>query len=63
MLERVRKMTESSLRSGFLPSRLCGLHGLLYLLQGPRYMPHAAADDTLQLAIEYIQRHMDLASG
>lgn len=63
VLEKVRKMTDNSLRSGFLPSRLCGLHGILHLLQAPRCLSQPPVEDTLQLAIDYIQRHMDLASG
>ncbi|KAF4521052.1 hypothetical protein B566_EDAN008124 [Ephemera danica] len=63
VLDKVRKMTDNSLRSGFLPSRLCGLHGVLHLLQSSRCLSQTPADETLQLAIDYIQRHMDLASG
>ncbi|XP_059488388.1 huntingtin isoform X2 [Neocloeon triangulifer] len=56
-LEKVKKMLETSLRSGFLPSRLCGLQGLLFLLQSD------LSDEFVPMAIEYVQKHMDLASG
>ncbi|XP_065352177.1 huntingtin isoform X1 [Cloeon dipterum] len=57
LLERVKKLLDTSLRSGFVTSRLCGLQSLLFLLQGELLA------DFLPMAIEYVQKHMDLASG
>jgi len=57
LLEKVKRLLDSSLRSGFLPARLCGLHGLMFLLQSD-----LAAEFTPS-ALEYVQKHMDLASG
>lgn len=72
--EQVRKLVENSLRSGFLPARIAGLHGVLYLLQAA---PARTATQHVQssggsvsdeiyhiqpLAIEYIQKHIDIGS-
>jgi hypothetical protein len=73
--ERVRKLVENSLRSGFLPARIAGLHGILYLLQAtPTKTPaqHVQASSgsvsdeiyhIQPLAIDYIQKHIDISSG
>jgi len=73
--EHVRKLVENSLRSGFLPARIAGLHGVLYLLQAA---PARTATQHVQIsggsvsdeiyhiqpvAIEYIQKHIDIGSG
>ncbi|XP_069698723.1 huntingtin isoform X2 [Periplaneta americana] len=54
VLERVRKLVDGSLRSSFLPARIAGLHGVLYILQGAQ-----PASDVQPLAVEYIQQHID----
>jgi len=72
--EHVRKLVENSLRSGFLPARIAGLHGVLYLLQAApaRTTTHvqisggSVSDEIYHiqpLAIEYIQKHIDTGSG
>ncbi|KDR16213.1 huntingtin [Zootermopsis nevadensis] len=73
--ERVRKLVENSLRSGFLPARIAGLHGVLFLLQAtPTRTPaqhfQASSGSVTEeiyhmqpLAIDYIQKHIDIGSG
>jgi hypothetical protein len=73
--ERVRKLVENSLRSGFLPARTAGLHGVLYLLQAapPRTTilnVQASGGSALEeiyhiqpVAIKYIQEHIDTGTG
>lgn len=73
--ERVRKLVENSLRSGFLPARIAGLHGVLYLLQATPTRTPAQHIQTSSgsiseeiyhiqpLAIDYIQKHIDIGSG
>lgn len=73
--ERVRKLVENSLRSGFLPARIAGLHGVLYLLQAtpPRAtalhvqtIGGSASEEIYHIqpvAIKYIQEHIDSGSG
>ncbi|XP_048514714.1 huntingtin isoform X2 [Athalia rosae] len=59
-LEKVKRLVEASLKSGFLPARVFALHGILYLLQSAVF---ASCEETLNLihplAIEYIQKHID----
>jgi hypothetical protein len=73
--ERVKKLVENSLRSGFLPARIAGLHGILYLLQATPARTPAQHVQTSSgpvseeiyhiqpVAIEYIQKHIDIGSG
>lgn len=73
--ERVRKLVENSLRSGFLPARIAGLHGVLYLLQAApartttlhiQTSDKSASEEIYHIqpvAIEYIQKHIDTGSG
>lgn len=73
--EHVRKLVENSLRSGFLPARIAGLHGVLYLLQAAPartttqhvQMSGGSVSDEIYhiqpVAIEYIQKHIDIGSG
>lgn len=59
-LEKVKRLVEASLKSGFLPARVFALHGTLYLLQSAVF---AGCEETMNiihpLAIEYIQKHID----
>lgn len=61
VLERIRRLLDASLKSGFLPTRISALHGMLYLLQSAVL---ANCEDTMNvvhpLAIEYIQKHIDV---
>ena len=71
--ERVRKLVENSLRSGFLPARIAGLHGVLYLLQAApartttlhiQTSDKSASEEIYHIqlvAVEYIQEHIDRA--
>jgi len=73
--EHVRKLVENSLRSGFLPARIAGLHGVLYLLQAApartttqhvQISGGSVSDEIYHIqpvAIEYIQKHIDIGSG
>jgi hypothetical protein len=73
--EHVRKLVENSLRSGFLPARIAGLHGVLYLLQAApartttqhvQMSGGSVSDEVYHIqpvAIEYIQKHIDIGSG
>ncbi|XP_043476526.1 huntingtin [Leptopilina heterotoma] len=60
-LERIKRLLDGSLKSGFLPARISALHGMLYLLQSAVL---ANCEDTKSivhpLAIEYIQKHIDV---
>ncbi|XP_046737508.1 huntingtin isoform X1 [Diprion similis] len=59
-LEKVKRLIETSLKSGFLPARVFALQGTLYLLQSAVF---ADCEETMNiihpLAIEYIQKHID----
>ncbi|XP_023290265.1 huntingtin [Orussus abietinus] len=59
-LEKVKRLVDNSLKSGFLPARVSALHGFLYLLQSAVL---ADCEETMNivhpLAIEYIQKHID----
>lgn len=59
-LQKVKRLVEASLKSGFLPARVFALHGTLYLLQSAVL---AGCEETMNiihpLAIEYIQKHID----
>ncbi|PSN49021.1 Huntingtin [Blattella germanica] len=73
--ERVRKLVENILRSGYMPARIAGLHGVLYLLQvtSPKSSSHhiqsgntSIAEEIYHiqpLAIEYIQKHIDVSNS
>ncbi|XP_017892227.1 huntingtin isoform X3 [Ceratina calcarata] len=59
-LDKVKRLVDGNLKSGFLPARVSALHGSLYLLQSAVL---ANCEETMNiihpLAIEYIQRHLD----
>ncbi|XP_053996707.1 huntingtin [Hylaeus anthracinus] len=59
-LEKVKRLVDVSLKSGFLPVRVAALHGSLYLLQSAVL---TNCEETMNivhpLAIEYIQKHLD----
>ncbi|EFN76960.1 Huntingtin [Harpegnathos saltator] len=59
-LDKVKRIVDINLKSGFLPARVSALHGSLYLLQSAVL---AKCEETMNiihpLAIEYIQKHID----
>ncbi|XP_076761860.1 huntingtin isoform X2 [Xylocopa sonorina] len=59
-LDKVKRLVDANLKSGFLPARVSALHGSLYLLQSAVV---ANCEETMNvihpLAIEYIQKHLD----
>ncbi|XP_012141248.1 huntingtin isoform X2 [Megachile rotundata] len=59
-LDKVKRLVDLNLKSGFLPARVSALHGSLYLLQSAVL---ANCEETMNiihpLAIEYIQKHLD----
>ncbi|XP_029667120.1 huntingtin isoform X1 [Formica exsecta] len=59
-LDKVRRIVDINLKSGFLASRISALHGSLYLLQSAVL---TKCEETMNiihpLAIEYIQKHID----
>ncbi|CAK9812056.1 Htt [Anthophora plagiata] len=59
-LDKVKRLVDANLKSGFLPARVSALHGSLYLLQSAVL---ANCEETMNiihpLAIEYIQKHLD----
>ncbi|KAK7793413.1 hypothetical protein R5R35_014313 [Gryllus longicercus] len=64
--ERVRRVLEGGLRSAFLPARLAGLHGILYLLQAGPISSAGSEDGSIghivASASEYIQRNIAATS-
>ena len=61
-LDRLRRTVEFSLRSAHLPSKVCGLHGLLYLLQSEVLQPDQLAQ-LLPLASDYLRAHLSRDGG
>ncbi|XP_031845695.1 huntingtin isoform X2 [Nomia melanderi] len=59
-LDKVKRLVDVNLKSGFLPARVAALHGSLYLLQSAVL---TNCEETMNiihpLAIEYIQKHLD----
>lgn len=59
-MDKVKRIVDVNLKSGFLPARVAALHGSLYLLQSAIL---AKCEETMNiihpLAIEYIQKHID----
>lgn len=59
-MDKVKRIVDINLKSGFLPARVSALHGSLYLLQSAVI---AKCEETMNiihpLAIEYIQKHID----
>lgn len=59
-LDKVKRLVDLNLKSGFLPARVSALHGSLYLLQSAVL---TNCEETMNiihpLAIEYIQKHLD----
>ncbi|XP_076681503.1 huntingtin isoform X2 [Andrena cerasifolii] len=59
-LDKVKRLVDVNLKSGFLPARVSALHGSLYLLQSAVL---TNCEETMNiihpLAIEYIQKHLD----
>ncbi|XP_076231541.1 huntingtin [Calliopsis andreniformis] len=60
-LDKVKRLVDVNLKSGFLPARVSALHGSLYLLQSAVL---TNCEETMNiihpLAIEYIQKHLDV---
>ncbi|KAJ9589854.1 hypothetical protein L9F63_017009 [Diploptera punctata] len=75
VFERVCKLVENSLRSSYLPARIAGLHGVMYLLQATSSKTQAhhmqstgasGSDEMFHIqpvAVEYIQKHIDTTSS
>ncbi|XP_076644519.1 huntingtin [Halictus rubicundus] len=59
-LDKVKRLVDINLKSGFLPARVAALHGSLYLLQSAVL---TNCEETMNIihppAIEYIQKHLD----
>ncbi|KZC07761.1 Huntingtin [Dufourea novaeangliae] len=59
-LDKVKRLIDINLKSGFLPARVAALHGCMYLLQSAVL---TNCEETMNivhpLAIEYIQKHLD----
>lgn len=67
--ENVKKLIVQNLKSGFLPSKIASLHGVLYILQGSVLgnTRIGGLSEEMQLifpvAVDYIQCHINLNNG